>query len=355
MSVRVVIPQKPGINSYLELLGEALAEEGWTVEYAFPPNPDSLAPITWIHWPEQLTDYQRPSADDVERIGAWLQASARQGVLVWTVHNTHRHGMPDDPGFRALYELTARHAQVHLHHGHRSVERVRAEFPAAEPIVTSVFRHGGYWDLLGEHTRESARASLGIAPDARVLLVFGQVRESREYMLALRAARVKGWRVLVAGQLPRVRRRERPGFWLAVRRAGDRFEHRAGPFEPEQVDRLVKAADAVLIPRYECLNSGNVFLGFTFSLPVLGPDVGNVGEVLRETGNPLFEPGRAGDLERALLELSHQDGPALGRRNANWLEQNCQWEQAARIAIDAIGRVRAEASVASKAIAPENA
>ncbi len=70
---------------------------------------------------------------------------------------------------------------------------------------------------------------------------------------------------------------------------------------------------------------------------MIGPDVGNVGEV-RETGNPMFDPATPGDLERALAELAELDRPGLGRR------RNCQWDQAARAAIEAIERVRADAS-----------
>ena len=40
------------------------------------------------------------------------------------------------------------------------------------------------------------------------------------------------------------------------------------------------------------LNSGNITLGMTFGKVVVGPDAWDVGELLRETGNPVFDPDR---------------------------------------------------------------
>jgi hypothetical protein len=45
-----------------------------------------------------------------------------------------------------------------------------------------------------------------------------------------------------------------------------------------------------MIQRKRILNSGNLPMGFYFGKPVVGPDVGNVGEILRSTGNPVFDP-----------------------------------------------------------------
>ena len=49
------------------------------------------------------------------------------------------------------------------------------------------------------------------------------------------------------------------------------------------------ASDLALIQRKKILNSGNVTLAFLMGKVVVGPDVGNVGLLLRETGNPTFD------------------------------------------------------------------
>ena len=50
------------------------------------------------------------------------------------------------------------------------------------------------------------------------------------------------------------------------------------------------ASSISLIHRLKILNSGNVPLGFLMKNIVVGPNVGNVGEWLKETNNPTFNP-----------------------------------------------------------------
>lgn len=50
------------------------------------------------------------------------------------------------------------------------------------------------------------------------------------------------------------------------------------------------ASDISLIHRLRILNSGNVTLGFLMKNVVVGPNTGNVGELLKKSGNPTFEP-----------------------------------------------------------------
>jgi len=54
----------------------------------------------------------------------------------------------------------------------------------------------------------------------------------------------------------------------------------------------LNACDVLLIPRLKVLNSGNITLGLTFGKVVVGPDSWDVGELLKETGNPTFDPDR---------------------------------------------------------------
>ncbi len=50
------------------------------------------------------------------------------------------------------------------------------------------------------------------------------------------------------------------------------------------------ASDVHLIQRLKSLNSGSLILGFAFKKVVVGPNYGSIGEILRETGNPTFDP-----------------------------------------------------------------
>ncbi|MND03407.1 hypothetical protein D3C83_232070 [compost metagenome] len=58
--------------------------------------------------------------------------------------------------------------------------------------------------------------------------------------------------------------------------------------------------------------------------------MGNVGEVLRATGNPIYDPRRCpGDLLRALTAFDRATAAELGRRNRHWLQDHGSYEQIA--------------------------
>ena len=64
----------------------------------------------------------------------------------------------------------------------------------------------------------------------------------------------------------------------------------AGFLSSEELNEWLCASDIVLIQRKGILNSGNVALAYSASKVVVGPDLGNVGEILKETNNYTFNP-----------------------------------------------------------------
>lgn len=62
------------------------------------------------------------------------------------------------------------------------------------------------------------------------------------------------------------------------------------------------ASDVIFIQRKDVLNSANIPLAFLFHKIAIGPNVGNIGELLKSTGNPTFSPDNKTDIVRALKE-----------------------------------------------------
>ena len=60
------------------------------------------------------------------------------------------------------------------------------------------------------------------------------------------------------------------------------------------------ASNVIFIQRKGQLNSVNIPLAFLFHKVVIGPDSGNIGELLRNTGNPVFRSDKKQDIIRAL-------------------------------------------------------
>ena len=51
---------------------------------------------------------------------------------------------------------------------------------------------------------------------------------------------------------------------------------------------ICKSTDILLIIRNNSLNSGNISLGFSFGCYVIGPENGNIGEILRQNNNMIY-------------------------------------------------------------------
>jgi len=102
----------------------------------------------------------------------------------------------------------------------------------------------------------------------------------------------------------------------------------------ENVPGLLRVADLLVIPRKKALNSGNVALGFTFGTVVVGPDVGVIGEVLRETGNPVYDPTQPKSLGTALEQGIGLTRSGKGEENRAHAEDYWDWTDLAAEHVD---------------------
>lgn len=75
------------------------------------------------------------------------------------------------------------------------------------------------------------------------------------------------------------------------------------------------ASNVIFIQRKGQLNSANIPLAFLFHKVVIGPDSGNIGELLRNTGNPVFRSDKKQDIIRALKEARHLSAQGKGEAN----------------------------------------
>ena len=78
------------------------------------------------------------------------------------------------------------------------------------------------------------------------------------------------------------------------------------------------ASNVIFIQRKDILNSGNVPLAFLYHKVVVGPKVGNIGELLEATGNPTFCPNNKKDILRALKEARRLSIQGQGERNYSY-------------------------------------
>lgn len=279
--------------------------------------------VVHLHFPEYLTfeiehAYQNGLADDLiaeteERLRWW----AERAKLVVTRHVLLPHDALEDPMWEKMYAMFYRYMDGVAHFAQASIDEFRERYAAVEwyhgrEPEHAIIPHHNYASLPNSISRKEARERLGIPTQARVVLVFGMIRNDAERELILRTFRSLGG----GGNLllvSRWREKLRKISWIRLKywirdltrlyyRLHPSYRFNYGFVEEDDTQLYLNAADVLFIPRLWVLNSGNVTLGMTFGRVVVGPDSWDVGQLLRETGNPVFDPDRPETAAAAVSE-----------------------------------------------------
>ena len=152
-----------------------------------------------------------------------------------------------------------------------------------------------------------ARARLGIRENEKVILFFGHIAPYKglEYLVAAfrKVALKQGeYRLVVAG-----RPKDCEKYWQEILDSirdevrDARILLRADYIPDEETEVFFKAADVMVLPYRYIYQSGVLFLGYSFGLPVLAADVGSLKEEVVEgkTGF-VFAPENSEDLARVI-------------------------------------------------------
>ncbi|MFB6271690.1 MAG: glycosyltransferase family 4 protein [Salinibacter sp.] len=256
-----------------------------------------------------------------------LQEWSSNTCIVTTVHNYKPHNIEN---YQRLYRLVYRASDGIVHLGEASRDWFSKQYDFASEKRHAIIPHGNYSCFPDDVNDDEARKRLNISAEEFVCLCFGKLRHHRERALLIEAfERLSGWRnklvIAGGGEIPTPSRRS--------------FQYWRIKYDPrlcihdewipdEEVQLYLRAADVVVIPREGVLNSGSVALGFTFGRPVVGPDEGVIGEVLRKTGNPTYESGNAGALAEA-IEMVKDSITGLGNRNKTYAMEKMNWRNIA--------------------------
>jgi D-inositol-3-phosphate glycosyltransferase len=137
-------------------------------------------------------------------------------------------------------------------------------------------------------TSAEARHRLGVRDGERTILFFGNIAPYKGLDCLITAfqqilARRADYRLIVAG-----RPKNCEGYWNRIQEAIREDVHRGrvllrGEYIPDNETELYfKAADVLVLPYRHIYQSGVLFLGYSFGLPVLAADVGSLKEEIVE-------------------------------------------------------------------------
>jgi glycosyltransferase involved in cell wall biosynthesis len=133
-----------------------------------------------------------------------------------------------------------------------------------------------------------SKRQLGITGDDKVILFFGNIAPYKglEYLVSAFAELLKkdrSYRLLIVGK-PKGRQSYWNGIRQTIVRSGisDRVIEMIEYVPDEATELYFKAADALVLPYTRVFQSGVLFLGYSFGLPAIAADVGNLSEEIVE-------------------------------------------------------------------------
>ncbi len=293
---------------------------------------DIQADIVHIHWPHQLFEWEPRSKVDDENIALlrerllYLKQKCR---IVSTVHNLYSHNTGTHKR-DIVYDIVYSLSDAFIHLGKSSVDLFNIHHRDDIKKIHGVICHGDYSFFKNDSDIVSARRFLGIGDDRYICLVFGNIRNKNELLYT-----VKGFRLfkkdkkemIIAGRL----KWPKGKIQLMYGRIQNLFNIKLhnGFIRHNNVQYYLNAADVVIVPRLEGLNSGNIPLGFTFGKVVVGPNLGIMGEILKDSSNPTFDPRDYRTLAKALDQSVKLNESNKGLKNKIYASKHMNWNDIA--------------------------
>ncbi|MGN0854736.1 MAG: polysaccharide pyruvyl transferase family protein [Kiritimatiellia bacterium] len=301
-------------NPFVNVISERLWRLGCVVEAGadkfWTCNPSDYD-ILQLQWPEDLVRWKLDEITEgrldslARRLAAFHTAGCK---ICYTRHNTIPHNVQNDLTCR-LYRAVEEAADAVFHMSDYS----RKAFRSVRAQRHFIIPHHTYEDFDRTIPQAEARQRLGIDCQDRVVLAFGAFRNESEKNLVRDA--------IAACQVTRLK-------LLAPSLNGARVPD-------EELPDYFAAADVIFIQRLEILNSGNLPMAFYFGKIVAGPDVGDVGEILRAAGNPVFDPFSCKSAAQAIERAFTLASSGFGTQNQALADREWNSPCVARKMLDA--------------------
>lgn len=315
MKVLLVFEEKDTDNLFVHTLYQEIKKTGLNIECSLKRfwESDSDYDIIHFQWPEEVVGWNCNDISVIDRLKERILYFKQKGSkFIYTRHNTSPHY--SNSIIEKTYKVIEENSTIIVHMREYSLKQFKLEYPDSSNVV---IQHHIYENTYNENiTKEEARKKLNIPKNGFVITAFGKFRNTEEKKMVLKAfikARIKNKYLLAPRFFPFYKKPpynnglkrflSQMGYFIIIPLC--RLFHIQGKSVDEIINHdelpyYISSADIVFIQRKEILNSGNIPLAFLFKKVVIGPDIGNVGELLHKTGNPTFDPNNTSSIISAI-------------------------------------------------------
>ena len=327
MKVLITIGENEFPNPYIRTLADSMRKKGIKVTCSSSEiwNNWEAYDIIHVQWPQVLL---RAGMLSIEPLKILFSNIKKEGkVVVATCHNMRPH-YSNNHLFHESYEVVYNNTDYFVHLGEFSKNLFEEKYPDAKHVVIPHHIYDNLYNADSLPNRQSALKKLGLSDRYRYVLCMGAFRNEEEINLAQYASDYlahKGFRILapalyryqISYRHPLFTLRSYLNFRKAARSHSDIICN--GRFVSDKLlPYYYAASDLAFIHRKEILNSGNVPMAMLMGKVIVGPDTGNVGILLHEIDNPVFNPVCIQTLESAFDNAIILIGEDKGRVNQKY-------------------------------------
>lgn len=228
------------------------------------------------------------------------------GKVVATCHNLSPH-VSWDKGSDSIYSIVYGQCDCIFHLGEYSRNVLSAIYPN---LKHEILEHPIYDSIYKDcPTREESIGRLHLDRNRRYILCMGAFRNDEERNLVVNIAEYlqnTEYVLLAPNFLPNKKWMiKHPSvfmhWFIAIKGLKTIKINWIHSFVPNKLlPFYYGVSDIAFIHRLKILNSGNLPLALYMKKVVVGPNVGNVGSLLKQTGNPMFDPKDINSVKAAI-------------------------------------------------------
>lgn len=331
MSIKVLVAfnRDSYPNPYVSTLADGLIGEGCVVTCSIDEFWQNAIAYDVVHiqWPNLFVEKMGKFGEILENVLKRLKE--KHIPIVVTLHNLVPHSYQNVEQ-QIAYKMIFNYADCFIHMGAASIDLLKEKWPNIKAEHFVIFHHT--YDALYDMNRDrlESRKKLGVPSNVKCILCFGKFRndEERKLIINLRKKLDSSYYFLLPGfyyeslSFPwknvlhgirslLFRIRENIKYTIIAKKYRLHISHKY--ISDEDLPVYLSAADVLIVQRLKILNSGNVSLAMHAGLPIVGPNVGNVGWMLEKSGNLCFDVNDLDSFPNVVKSVFLQDG--LGTSN----------------------------------------
>ena len=198
--------------------------------------------------------------------------------LIWTVHNLQPHNNYHPKLNRFVVNIWAKILDNYIVMSEVSRKLIREKYPTLKSKRSELIYHGLYDNYKNEVTKKEARIKLGIDEDRKVLLYFGRIEKYKNIPALVEEINNldDSYILIIAGNSKEKK---------LIEQIENKIDHNKNIktyfrfIEDDEVQFFFNAADLVVLPFKNLLNSGSAMLALSFLKPLYCPNIGTLKEL----------------------------------------------------------------------------